>query len=151
MPFLKSIVFFVKKHIMNTEVKTSVSPIILSTGMYDLLKEEVRKRRLSKYNEEKLKLELKNARQVLRKEIPENIVTVDKSITVKNVQTSEESTYKLVAPGKAKRKNHTYSILSPIGVALIGYSEGSEVVWEMPDGIKTFTIIEVKSLNLPGQ
>ncbi|MES3018756.1 MAG: GreA/GreB family elongation factor [Bacteroidota bacterium] len=132
---------------MNTEVKTSVTPIILTTGMYDLLKEELRKRRLSKYNEDKLMLELKNARQVLRKEIPANIVAVDKSVTVKNVETAEEFTYKLVAPAKAKRKNLTHSILSPIGVAVIGYSEGSEVVWEMPDGIKTFTIVEVKALT----
>ena len=132
---------------MNTEVKTSVTPIILTTGMYDLLKEELRKRRLSVYNEEKLKLELKNARQVLRKEIPENIVAVDKSVTVKNVDTNEELTYKLVAPAKAKRKNLTHSILSPIGVAVIGYAEGSEVVWEMPDGIKTFTITEVKPIQ----
>lgn len=132
---------------MNTEVRTSVTPIILTTGMYDLLKEELRKRRLSKYNEEKLKLELKNARQVLGKDIPENIVTVNKAVTVKNVHTSEEFTYNLVAPAVAKRKNLTHSILTQIGVAVIGYSEGSEVVWEMPDGIKTFAITEVKPLK----
>lgn len=131
---------------MDTNVKTSAEPIIVTTGMYDLLKEELRKRRLSLYNEEKLRLELKNARQVLRKEIPENVVAVNKSVKVKNSVTGEEFTYKLVAPDKAKRKNLTHSILSPIGVAVIGYSEGSEVVWDMPDGIKTFNITEVKPL-----
>ena len=131
---------------MNTEVKASVEPIILTTGMYDLLKEELRRRRLTLYNEEKLKLELKNARQILNKEIPEDIVAVNKSVKVKNVDTGEEFTYKLVAPEKAKRKNQTHSILSPIGVAVLGYRQGSNVVWEMQDGIKTFNITEVKPL-----
>ncbi len=131
---------------MNTEVKTSAQPIVVSTAMYDLLKEELRKRKQSRYNEEKLKLELKDARQVLSKDIPENVVTVNKAVKIKDVNTGEEFTYKLVGPDKAKRKNMTHSILSPIGVAMLGYSEGTEVVWEMPDGLKTFTILEVKNL-----
>lgn len=131
---------------MNTEVKTSAQPIVVSTAMYDLLKEELRKRKQSRYNEEKLKLELKDARQVLSREIPENVVTVNKSVKIKDVNTGEEFTYKLVGPDKAKRKNMTHSILSPIGIAMLGYSEGTEVVWEMPDGIKAFTILEVKTI-----
>lgn len=131
---------------MTTEIKTSVAPIILTTGMYDLLKEELRRRRLSLYNEQKLTLELKNAQQVLSKDIPENIVTVNKSVRLKDVNSGEEFTYKLVGPAKAKRKHQTFSILSPIGVAIIGYAEGTEVVWEMPNGVKTFQIIEVKPL-----
>lgn len=129
---------------MNTEVKTSDAPIILTTGMYDLLKEELRKRRLSRYNEEKLKLELKNARQVLRKEIPDDIVAINKTVTVKDIDTAEEFIYKLVAPTEAKRKNNTCSILSSIGVGLIGYREGTDVVWEMPDGVRSFNIVAVK-------
>ena len=131
---------------MTTDIKTSVQPIVLTTGMYDLLKEELRRRRLSPYNEEKLALELKNAQQILSKDIPENIVTVNKSVKLKELSTGEEFTYKLVGPDKAKRKHQTFSILSPIGVAIIGYAEGTEVVWEMPEGIKTFQIMEVKPL-----
>ncbi|RCH53701.1 transcription elongation factor GreAB [Mucilaginibacter hurinus] len=132
---------------MNSDVKISDTPIILTTGMYDLLKEELRKRRLSKYNEEKLTQELKNANQVLSKDIPETIVTVNKSVTVKDVETAEEFNYKLVAPGKARRKNNNHSILSPIGVAVIGYAQGALVVWEMPEGVKAFKITEVKYLK----
>ena len=78
---------------MTTDIKTSVQPIVLSTGMYDLLKEELRRRKLSLYNEHKLALELKNAQQVLSKDIPENIVTVNKSVRLKDVNTGEEFTY----------------------------------------------------------
>lgn len=131
---------------MNAEIKTSEAPIILTTGMYDLLKEELRRRRLSPYNEEKLALELKNAQQILSRDLPADIVSVNKSVKLKDVNTGDELTYKLVGPDKAKRKNNTFSILSPIGVAVIGYREGSEVVWEMPEGVKTFKIVEVKPI-----
>ena len=132
---------------MNTTVKESTSPIILSTGIYDLLKEQLRKRKLSKYNEEKLTLELRSAIQVLKKELPQDVVTVDRAVKVKELATGEEFTYHLVAPAKAKRKNNTLSILSPIGVAMLGYVQGAQVRWEMPDGFKDFRIEEVSKLS----
>lgn len=126
------------------EVETS---IILSTGIYDLLKNELRTRKLSKYNEDKLIGELKSARQVLNKELPEDVVTVNKSVRVKELENGTEHTFKLVAPTKARRKHNTLSILSPIGVAIVGYRQGSEVRWEMPDGVKEFRIEEVSPLS----
>ena len=132
---------------MHTTVKESSTPIVLSTGIYDLLKEQLRKRKLSKYNEDKLTLELRSAVQVLKKELPEDVVTVDRLVRVKELATGEEFSYKLVAPAKAKRKNNTLSILSPIGVAMLGYIQGAEVRWEMPDGLKDFRIEEVSKLS----
>jgi len=121
----------------------SNTPIVLSTGMYDLLKDQLRKRKLSKYNENKLSLELKSAIQVLKKELPRDIVTVDRLVRVKELSSGQETSYRLVAPDKAKRKNNTISILSPIGVAMLGYRQGALVRWEMPDGIREFRIEEV--------
>ncbi|NEU10073.1 GreA/GreB family elongation factor [Flavihumibacter sp. R14] len=120
-------------------------PIILSTGMYDLLKEQLRKRKLSKYNENKLSLELKSAIQVLKRELPHDVVTVDRSVRVKDLSSGEETSYRLVAPDKAKRKNNTISILSPIGVAMLGYRQGAMVRWEMPGGIREFRIEDVSN------
>src|SRR5690606_39237993 len=108
-----------------------------------LLKEQVRKKKLSKFNEEQILAELKNARQVLRKEIPEQVVAVNKTVRVTEVETKEELSFKFVAPDKAKRKNKTHSILSPQGVAMLGHVEGTEIQWETPEGIKTFRIEEV--------
>lgn len=131
---------------MQTEILASQEPLVLTTSMYDLLKEQIRKKRLSKFNEDRITIELKTARQLLRKDIPENVVTVNKSVRVKDLENGEEFTYKLVAPDKAKRKNQTHSILSPIGIAMLGYAEGAEITWEMPLGFKTFLITEVKNL-----
>nr|WP_068891693.1 GreA/GreB family elongation factor [Pedobacter panaciterrae] len=134
---------------MNTaSIKINETPIILSTGIYDLLKDHLRRRKLSKYNETKLELELKHAKQVLRNDLPADVVTVDTSVKVKEVETGKEFIYKLVAPAKARRKHNTLSILSPIGVAIVGYTQGAIVQWEMPDGIKKYQIEEVSKLRI---
>lgn len=121
--------------------------IVLSTGIFDLLKDHIRRRKLSTYNQEKLVQELRNARQILNKDIPTDVVTVNTRVRVKELETGEEFTYVLVPPAKAKNKNKTISILSPIGVAMVGYSQGSELSWEMPEGIKTYRIEEVSRLQ----
>lgn len=120
--------------------------IILSTGVYDLLKDQIRRRKLSKFNEAKLERELKSATQVLRRDLPADVVTADTRVTVKDLESGAETTYKLVGPEKARRKNNTMSILSPIAVAMLGYSAGSQVQWEMEDGIRNYQIVEVAPL-----
>jgi regulator of nucleoside diphosphate kinase len=129
-----------------TQENQTTNPIVVTTGMYDLLKEQLRTRKLSKYNEEKLNLELRSARQVLNREIPETIVTVNKKVRVKDLNSGEELIFKLVPPAKAKRKHKTDSILSPIGIAILGYEQGTEVKWEMNGEIKEYKIEEVTHL-----
>ncbi|AMQ01368.1 Transcription elongation factor [Pedobacter cryoconitis] len=126
-----------------TSIKIDTRPIVLSRGIFDLLKSHLRRRKLSKYNENKLELELRYARQVLHRELPEDVVTVNTRVRVKELVSGNEFTYNLVAPEHAKRKNNTLSILSPIGVAMLGYPQGAELQWEMPEGIKVFRIEEV--------
>ncbi|MNK20193.1 Regulator of nucleoside diphosphate kinase [compost metagenome] len=121
--------------------------IVLSTGIFDLLKDHIRRRKLSTYNQEKLVQELRHARQILNKDIPADVVTVNTKVRVKELETGEEFTYVLVPPAKAKNKNKTISILSPIGVAMVGYNQGAELSWEMPEGIKTYRIEEVSRLK----
>jgi regulator of nucleoside diphosphate kinase len=129
-----------------TAIKLNNTPIILSRGIFDLLRAHIRTRKLSKYNEAKLELELKHASQVLRSELPVNVVDIDCRVRVKEIITGQEHTYDLVAPGKARRKHKTVSILSPIGVAMLGYPQGAELQWEMPEGVKAYRIEEVTKL-----
>lgn len=131
-----------------TAIKTNETSVVLSRGIFDLLKNHIRRKKLSKYNELKLELELRSAKQVLRCELPETIVSINKKVRVKELDSGEEFTYHLVAAHKAKRKNNTLSILSPIGVALLGYEQGAELTWEMPEGIKSYRILEVSALAI---
>jgi regulator of nucleoside diphosphate kinase len=121
--------------------------IVLSTGIFDLLKDHIRRRQLSKFNQEKLEAELKNATQILNKDIPENVVTVNTQVRVKELESGEEFTHTILPPAKARRKHNTISILSPIGVAIVGYPQGAEVKWEMEDTVKTYRIEEVSRLK----
>jgi regulator of nucleoside diphosphate kinase len=127
-------------------LETTKKPIILTTGIYDLLKEEIRKKRLSKSNEEKLEIELKKSKQVLSRDLPNDVVTVNTKVLVKDLETGEEIENKFVSPQRARRKNKTTSILSAIGVATIGYSTNDIIQWELPEGIKSYQIIKVSKI-----
>lgn len=121
--------------------------IVLSTGIFDLLKDHIRRRKLSRYNQEKLELELRNARQILHKDLPADVVTVNTTVRVKELESGQEFTYTILPPAKARKKHHTISILSPIGVAMVGYRQGAELKWEMPEGVKAYRIEEVTRIQ----
>ena len=129
---------------MNIEITNT--PIIVTTGIYDLLKEQIKKHTFNKANAEKLAMELKNAKQVLRKELPENVVAINTLVKLKNLRTGEEVEQKFVSPQKARKKHFTTSILSPIGIATLGYTTGAIVQWEFPEGTETLQILEVSKI-----
>lgn len=79
----------------NQILETTKTPIVLTTGIYDLLKLQIKKKKLNKSNEDRLEKELKNAKQVLNRDLPENIVTVNTEVLVKDLNTGEEITQKL--------------------------------------------------------
>jgi len=51
--------------------------IILTTGIYDAIKEQLRRKKVSAEEETRLAAELRGAKQVLRRDLPEDVVTVD--------------------------------------------------------------------------
>ena len=76
----------------NQILETTKTPIVLTTGIYDLLKLQIKKKKLNKSNEDRLEKELKNAKQVLNRDLPYNIVTVNTEVLVKDLNTGEEIT-----------------------------------------------------------
>ena len=134
----------INKNVMtNFSIQILDTPVILTTGIYDLLKDHIRRRKLSKANEAALEAQLKKAKQVLRKDLPDNVVTIDRLVSVKDLDTGETHQYKFVGPEAAKKKNGTVSILSPMGLAMIGYPESAVIEWEFNEGIKKNQIIKV--------
>lgn len=118
--------------------------IILTTGIYDLIKDHIRRKKVTPTEEEILKLELKNAVQVPRKMLPENVVTIDSRVTIKDLATNEEEVHVFVAPDKAKQRNNTKSILTAIGLALVGYKVGDSIAWPFENGTKHLEILKVE-------
>ncbi|RZK48638.1 MAG: transcription elongation factor GreAB [Pedobacter sp.] len=119
--------------------------IILTTGLFDLLKDQIRRKKLSPFNESQLVEQLKYAKQVLRNEIPANVVDVNTKVQLLDLDTQTEFTKLFVGPHKARNKNGTTSIISPLGMALIGFTEGEEITWEMDGQRKNYQILKVRS------
>ena len=120
--------------------------IILTTGVYDLIKDHIRRRRTTKAQEEILINELKKAKQVVRRELPEDIVTLNKLVTVKNINSNEILTVTFVSPDKAKPNKNKPSILSELGIAIVGYKVGDIISWPSNDGEIKYEILKVDSL-----
>lgn len=92
---------------------------------------------------ERLEEELDRAKVVDPRDIPNDVVTMNSSVMVKDLNTNEEKTFVLVFPGKANMTENAISILAPVGTALIGYKEGDVIDWEVPAGTKRIQIIKV--------
>lgn len=124
----------------------SNSQIVLTTGMFDLLKAQITRKKLTPENEDRIRAELKSAKQVLRKDLPAGVVDVYKSVTIIDLENGQESTYHFVPPNVAKSKHGTLSILSDLGLALLGHSKGSVISWQTKKGQRSFQIGNVSDI-----
>lgn len=119
--------------------------IILTTGTYDLIKDHIRRKKVNKEQEEILTNELKHAQQVLRKDLSDDIVSVGKKVKVKNHESNQEESYNFVGPDFAKPKKNRHSILSDIGVAIVGYKVGDTISWPSDLGEIKYEILSVEN------
>lgn len=92
---------------------------------------------------DKLGKELDQAIVVEPKKVPGNVVTMNSIVRVRDMTTGEEQTFLLTFPEKAGFKGKAVSILAPMGIALIGYSEGDILEWELPSGNVKIQIAEI--------
>ena len=108
--------------------------ITLTTGVYDLIKDHLRRKRTTQEEEQILLDQLKVAKQVLRKELPSDVVTVNCEVKIKDIATNEEEKYLFVQTNREKIKKGKYSILSPIGLAIVGNKVGDIINWPFAEG-----------------
>ena len=93
---------------------------------------------------ERLLEELACARIVEPAEMPPNAVTVGNSVTYRDETTGREQTVMLVFPRAADISRARVSLLTPIGVALIGLPEGASFAWETRQGgTRSLTVTRV--------
>lgn len=75
---------------------------------------------------------------------PGGKVVFGATVTVLNLDTDEEMTYKIVGHEEADIKHNKISVNSPIARALIGKEEGEEVVVTAPSGNIDYEIVEIQ-------
>ena len=126
--------------------------IIVEKKEYELLKGIMGMAHYAKdpgYREsmEKLTEELKRAKIVSRKDLPDDVIRFNSTVTIKTIFNVEKS-YQLVTPEKSNINLNKISILAPMGLALFGYAQGDEILWKFPAGESKIKILEVKQLEL---
>lgn len=122
--------------------------LILEKKEHDLLKRILS---MSKYHKDstykasisKLSEELKTAKIVSEKEMPEDVVRFNSTVSIQTPFSPEKS-YQLVLPEQSNVQQNKISILAPMGSALIGYSKDDEISWQFPSGLNTIKIINVE-------
>src|SRR5687768_76358 len=99
-------------------------------------------KRVMNYLEE-LDEELDRAEIVKPEEIPTDVITMNSTFRLTNLDSGGEDVYTLVFPGKADSTTGKISILAPVGTAVLGYRVGDIVEWKVPPGVKRLRVEEV--------
>ena len=92
---------------------------------------------------ESLRNELERAHIVEPAALPDDVVTMNSRVRLKDMETGEENNYSLVFPSEADMTQNKISILAPIGTAILGYRAGETVDWLVPAGRRTVRIQEI--------
>ena len=79
--------------------------------------------------------------------LPKSRVAYGSKITILDLDSEEEFTYTLVLPEELDGHPQHLSISSPIGMALVGQEEGSEVRVLIPAGVRRFEILALKTIH----
>ncbi len=86
---------------------------------------------------------LANARVLDQSQLDTSKVTVFSKVTIKNLKTKKEMSYKLVSEQEADLKANKISVSSPMGQGLLGKTVGEIAVVTTPAGSIEFEIIHI--------
>ena len=75
------------------------------------------------------------------------VIQFGATVTVEDLGNNEKTTYIIVGDYEASIVDGLISILSPLSRALIGKSEGEDVEFQTPSGIKEYYIVNVAYLE----
>ncbi|WP_343704290.1 GreA/GreB family elongation factor [Chitinophaga sp.] len=92
---------------------------------------------------ESLLADFKKAKLVKKDEFPADVVRLNSKVVVKDTNNNKTMEIIVVMPEEADIKQRKISVMNPVGVALIGFRQGQQVMWQVPTGQKKFTIMEV--------
>ena len=77
-------------------------------------------------------------------EIPSDVVTLGSLVSYSDDSSGTVRQVRLVVPGEADIEKGQISIVTPVGVGLIGLRTGQSIDWPCPDGrARTLTILDV--------
>ncbi|MCX7885480.1 MAG: transcription elongation factor GreA [Caloramator sp.] len=87
---------------------------------------------------------LKNAKVIDEDDIKTDIVSIGTTVKVKDLEFQDELEFTIVGSAEADPASMKISNEAPIGKGLLGKKVGDKVVIQVPDGVTTFEILEIK-------
>jgi len=132
--------------------KTSIngparSPIHITSQdkarLEDLLAEVKTKHARSWGDLEALDAELHRAVVLDPHDVPHDVITMNSSAELVDLDTGEILTLTVVFPADADMEQNKISVLAPIGAAMLGYRLGDEFQWNVPQGIRRIKVIKI--------
>jgi regulator of nucleoside diphosphate kinase len=87
--------------------------------------------------------ELGRARTVKPADVPANVVTMNSTVRLRDLDTGERETYTLVYPDDADASAGRISVLAPVGTAIIGNRVGDTIEWPVPAGLRRLKVVAV--------
>ncbi len=91
----------------------------------------------------KFEMDLANARILEAENVDTSKVSILTKVTLTNLNTKKQATYKIVSEKEANLKLGKISITSPIGRGLIGKAKGEVAEVQVPAGMMKFKIEEI--------
>tara|TARA_R110002051_G_scaffold324970_1_gene424863 strand:+ start:37327 stop:37746 length:420 start_codon:yes stop_codon:yes gene_type:complete len=87
--------------------------------------------------------ELKTAQIVDNDELPKDVIRLNSRVSIE-AENGWKKTLQIVIPADRDLKNDKISVLTPMGAALIGYSQNDAITWEFSKGEQKLTIVAVE-------
>ena len=87
--------------------------------------------------------ELDKGEVVNSRDIPNNIITMNSKVRLRDINTQKEMICWLVFPDDSNADQGKISILAPIGTALLGYKVGDIIEWKVPAGVTKLKVEEI--------
>lgn len=90
-----------------------------------------------------LEAELSKGKVVAPAEVPPDVITMNSTAHLLDLDSDEEMIYTLVFPADADIAQSKISVLAPIGTAILGYRVGDVFDWPVPDGVRRLQVKQV--------
>ncbi len=87
--------------------------------------------------------ELDKGEVVNSRNIPNNSITMNSKVRLRDINTQKEMICWLVFPDDSNADQGKISILAPIGTALLGYKIGDIIEWKVPAGLTKLKVEEI--------
>ena len=95
--------------------------------------------------------ELARAQVVPARKVPTNVVAMYSTVEFRDNVSGRTMLVTLVYPHESAGRNRAISVLTPVGAALLGLSEGQSIAYETPDGrCRTLTVVKVLETHAHG-